>query len=350
MRIAQVMLARGFGGAERSFVDLSRALAARGHEVLAIGERDGMALPKLAGIPHVTTVGVRCLGSWDPFTVRAIRHELANFRPDVVQAHLARAARLAGRAAHAQGLPTLAKTHNLVKTPYYKDIDLLVPTTQAQSTHLVNAGIEPARIRRIPNFSGLVPVAEPPLAHPGPPLLKTLGRFVAKKGFAVLLDAFAAVHAARPDARLVIGGDGPDAEALRQQARALGLADAVEFSGWIDDIATFLADASLFVLPSHDEPFGIVLLEAMARGVPIVTTPAVGPREILPADAAFFSDRDDVPALIAALEEALCDPRGAHARARRALQLFCEHYSEEVIVARYEALYRELTPRSHVGS
>lgn len=345
MRIAQVMLARGFGGAERSFVDLSLALAARGHEVLAIGDQRGKALPMLAGRAGITLATLRCHGNWDLFARRRLRQALAAFAPQVVQAHLARAALLAGHAAHALGLPTLAKTHNLVDANYYRDIDLLVPTTHAQAAHLRAQGVAEEDLRIIPNFSPLAPRTTRS-NDAGPPWrLKTFGRFVAKKGFASLLDAVAALCAAGVDVRLELGGDGPDNGALRARAADLGIADRVRWPGWVTDVPAFLADAHLFVLPSHDEPFGIVLLEAMACGVPIVTTPTAGPREILDADTACFAARDDAAALEDALKLALGDYTLCAHRALAALERFRTRYSAEVITARYLDAYAELMRR-----
>lgn len=345
MRIAQVMLARGFGGAERSFVDLCRALAAQGHDILAVGDSRGDALPMLVGTPGVTTAGLRCHGNWDLFTRRRLRQLFAAYRPTVVQAHLARAALHAGAAAHALGLPTLAKTHNLVDARYYRDIDLLVPTTQAQASHLAVQGVAATDLRPIPNFSALEPVAAVNRPAAAPWTLKTVGRFVPKKGFAALLDAFATLCASGLEAQLVIGGDGPEAASLKARSRTLGVGPRVTWAGWVDDVADFLADAQLFVLPSHDEPFGIVLLEAMARGVPIVTTPTAGPREILDSDSATFSASDDGPALAVALAAALADYTASLARATVALQRFRTHYSAAVVTARYLEVYAELARR-----
>ncbi|MGE3847162.1 MAG: glycosyltransferase [Gammaproteobacteria bacterium] len=345
MRIAQVMLARGFGGAERSFVDLSLALAARGHEVLAIGDGRGAALPMLAGRRGISLVSLRCHGNWDLLARRRLRQALEAFAPKVVQAHLARAALLAGHAAHALGLPTVAKTHNLVDARYYRDIDLLVPTTAAQAAHLRAQGVAEQDLRLIPNFSPLEPLAARVHAAGPPWRLKTFGRFVAKKGFACLLDATAALRAAGVDVRLDVGGDGPENGALRARAASLGIADRVCWPGWITDVPAFLADAHLFVLPSHDEPFGIVLLEAMACGTPIVTTPTAGPREILDADTACFAARDDAAALADALTLALGDYALCARRAQAALERFRARYSAEVITARYLDAYAELAGR-----
>lgn len=342
MRIAHIMLARGFGGAERFFVDMARALADRGHSVLALGDARGVALSHLQAHANVECVAVRCHGNWDVFARRAIARHLQAFAPAIVQCHLARAALLGGQAAHADGLPTIAKTHNLVDAKYYRDIDALVPTTHAQAAHLAAQGISAARIHKIPNFSAMAPIAAVDRVASRPWIIKSAGRLVPKKGYAALLDAFARLLKDGVDARLVLGGDGPEASRLQTQASRLGIAERVTFAGWIDDVAGFLGDAHLFVLPSHDEPFGIVVLEAMARGIPIVTTPTVGPREILDDHSACFAARDDAAALHVAVSQSLGDYARACARAATALAIFRDLYSTEVVLARYLDLYSAL--------
>ncbi len=342
MRIAQIMLARGFGGAERSFVDLTLALAARGHQLLAVGDGRGLALPLLTNRPNIECVQVRCHGTWDLLARHRLRQQLQRFAPDVVQAHLARAAHLAGHAARRLGLPTLAKTHNLVQVKYYRDMDALVPTTRAQADHLRAQGVEARALRLIPNFSALAAVSSIKPSTGPPWCIKSAGRFVPKKGYAALLAAFAQLRSKGVDARLVIGGDGPEAARLKTQAQRLNLGQAVEFPGWIDNVAHFLADADVFVLPSHDEPFGIIVLEAMACGVPIVTTPTIGPLAILDEHTACFAAHDDAPALADALAQTLVDHDASRSRAEAALLLFRQRYSADVVVERYLALYADL--------
>ena len=350
MRIAQIMLARGFGGAERFFVDLSRALAARGHQVLALGDARGVALKHLSGHANIDCVGIRCYGNWDLIATRALRRELERFAPAVVQAHLARVAHLGGQAAHALTLPSLAKTHNLVDVKYYRHIDCLVPTTAAQAEHLRVQGVSAERQSQIPNFSALQPVATITRRASQPWLIKSAGRLVPKKGYAALISAFARLRSEGWDARLVIGGDGPEAARLRAQSVQLGLGESVSFAGWIDNVAAFLKDAHVFALPSHDEPFGIVVLEAMACGVPIVTTPTAGPLEILDPSSACFATHDDAEAMFIALKTTLADYASACLRADAALTRFRGHYTTDVVVARYLELYNELIAQHARGS
>lgn len=340
MRIAHVMLAKKFGGAERSFVDLVLALAARGHEVLAIGEARGVALDHLRGAAGIETREVRCYGSWDRLAEQHIRRELARFAPAVVHAHLARAAHLGGRAAHALGLPTVAKTHNLVNLKYYHYIDVLVPTTQAQADYLAARGTG-AALQRIPNFSRIEAVTAVPNPPAPPYRIAALGRFVHKKGFDVLIEACGYLVDAGIDLVLDLGGDGHELGALTRAISRHGLEGRVRLRGWIDDVSGFLDGAHLFVLPSRDEPFGIVLLEAMARGVPIVATRTQGPREILDAELAWLVDAEDPAALAAAMRVALT-PGERSERAARALARFHASYSEAPVVGAYLDLYTRL--------
>ena len=117
------------------------------------------------------------------------------------------------------------------------------------------------------------------------PYVLGIGRQVPQKGFDVLIDAFAQL-AERPDVRhrLVLAGDGPEHAALAARAAARGLADRVELVGATDRARTaaLFRGADVFVLPSRHEPFGIVVLEALAAGTAVVASDVGGVAEFLP--------------------------------------------------------------------
>ena len=282
MRVAQIMLSSEFGGAERSFTDISVCLKQLGHEVLAIGLNRSKSLDKLES-SGVKTRRVSCYGVWDVFTIRSLRKILSRFNADIVHCHLARASHLGGSAAKDLGIMTVAKTHNLVNPKYYKNIDMIVVTTEAQRRHLEAEGVSSDQLRKIPNFSSVKPrPLEKPLSEDDGLLrVVALGRFVKKKGFDTLLEAFALLREEELNIKLTIGGDGPERKALKKLAEDLDICHRVEFIGWVEDVTEYLKGSDLFVLPSRDEPFGIVILEAMAAGIPIVTTKTQGPLEIL---------------------------------------------------------------------
>lgn len=345
MRIAQIMLGKGFGGAERSFVDLCTALVNRGHEVLAICERRSQSLEHIKAIEGIENEAIKVRGPWDYLARRSIRSLLREFRPSIVQAHLARAATLGGRAAHDLGVPTIAKTHNYVKLKYYRSIDHLVPTTSKQCAYLVEHGIAEEHFSQIPNFSSV-----PRSAMPGEPFngrlrVVGIGRLVHKKGFDLLLEAIAELHRSGVAVELSIAGDGPQMSALVDRAYELQIAELVAFLGWQESIQDCLTQANVFVLPSRDEPFGIVVLEAMALNVPIIATRTDGPVEMLDDRTALLVDCEDVDGLTTALKKVAQDFEAASARADKARERFNECYSEAVVVARYEALYESLVHR-----
>lgn len=135
----------------------------------------------------------------------------------------------------------------------------------------------------------------------GPVLIGFLAEIRPKKGLDVLLQAVALLHRRGLDVRLAVGGDG-DLEAQAVRARELGIAEIVEWRGWVSDKNAFFAQLDIFCLPSRIEPFGIVLTEAMARGVPVVATRTDGPIELLETSGAgLLVDIDDPEAMADAL-------------------------------------------------
>jgi glycosyltransferase involved in cell wall biosynthesis len=162
------------------------------------------------------------------------------------------------------------------------------------------AGLAPGAIRVIDNpawsaarrAQAAAPCAHPWLAgrapggrRPGAPVVLGVGRLVEQKDFPTLLAAFAALRAARPQARLILLGEGPDRAALAAQAAALGLGpDAFDMPGHVPDPLAYLARADLFVLSSRWEGQPLALIEAMGCGCPVVATDCpTGPAEILAA-------------------------------------------------------------------
>ncbi len=103
-------------------------------------------------------------------------------------------------------------------------------------------------------------------------LLGMACRLVEQKGIPYALEAFRRIRPAFPRARLVIAGDGPLAGELRRLARMLGIADAVHWLGWRPDAADLMAAFDVFLMPSAHEGFGLALLEAMSRRLPIIAS------------------------------------------------------------------------------
>jgi glycosyltransferase involved in cell wall biosynthesis len=121
---------------------------------------------------------------------------------------------------------------------------------------------------------------------PDGPLIGMVGRLQRWKGMHVFIDAMAQVHCSRPDARAVIVGGAHEtepryADELRAQVRARGLEGVVTFAGFRTDVAEWMQAMDVFVHASEREPFGIVVIEAMALGKPVIAGSEGGPAEII---------------------------------------------------------------------
>jgi len=171
------------------------------------------------------------------------------------------------------------------------------------------------------------------------------GRLVRIKGYDCLLEAFAALHARRPEARLEIAGDGPERVALEQHACSLGIATVVRFLGWRDDLEALMSRWSVFVQPSREEALGIAVLQAMASAVPVVASDVGGLPEIVePGLTGVLVPPGDVAVLASALDGLLRDSelrkRLGQAGRQRALQ-----FSEERFASGVARIYADLLER-----
>ncbi len=176
------------------------------------------------------------------------------------------------------------------------------------------------------------------------PLLLFVGRLRYYKGVQFLLDALPHV----PAARLMIVGTGPMAQPWQTQAQALGLTDRVFFLGDIDDTAlpAYYAAADLFVLPAceRSEAFGVVQLEALASGTPIVSTELGTGTSYVNQDGVtgIVVPAGNAAALAQALQTLLADPDRLPVLGAAARQRAMAEFSLPVMVARVEDLYRSL--------
>ena len=179
-------------------------------------------------------------------------------------------------------------------------------------------GIPRGRLRVVPEgidasaWSAVAGQAEQLRSESGrEPTILSVARQYRRKNTASLLRAFERLRVVRPDVRLRIVGEGPELGRLRALARRLDLADSVQFLGSVEGIDALqreYASADVFCLPSLQEGFGIVFLEAMAAGMPIVAARAGATPEVIPHDqVSLLVEPDDDEALVGALDRLLAD-------------------------------------------
>ena len=192
------------------------------------------------------------------------------------------------------------------------------------------------------------PTPAPPRGRDGP-LVVAWGRVQYEKGFQTLVEAAARLHHDVPGLRVVIAGRGSYLDELRHLAHVHGVGHLVEFPGFVSDpdLRTLLHRASAVVIPSLYEPFGIVALEALASGAPLVAAATGGLVEILQGTgAAQLYPAGDVDALVHHLRRVVTDTTSA-ARAQSAgAALVRDHYSWDAIAAATLPVYERASART----
>jgi glycosyltransferase involved in cell wall biosynthesis len=201
------------------------------------------------------------------------------------------------------------------------------------------AAIQPATCRE--------PEYEP--RDPSAPLkLLFTGRLVQRKGVSVLLRAVAAVRGTH-DLRLAVVGDGPLRDSLRAEAGALGLADVVEFTGFVSsaELSRRFSDCHAFVLPAVEddkgdvEALGVVLIEALLHGRPVIASASGGIPEIaLHERTGLLVTPGDVDGLAAAIRRLADDPELAQRLAREGRQHVMQRFAWDTVIDSLEQVYR----------
>ncbi len=180
-------------------------------------------------------------------------------------------------------------------------------------------------------------------AAPGEKLIFFIGRLVREKGVQVLLEALPLIRKQVPGARLAVAGQGPFEQELYQLTSRLGLEGTVRFTGFIDEQTRnrLYAAADVAVFPSLYEPFGLVALEAMVTGVPVVVGNCGGFMETVEHGVnglrAECGRADDLSRQVCRI---LLNPEYGQQLSRRALTDVCDKFSWEAVARKTEEVYQ----------
>lgn len=179
-------------------------------------------------------------------------------------------------------------------------------------------------------------------------IVGTIARFEGpRKGLLYFIDMAAEVARQCPDARFVLVGDGPYREVLEQRTRELGLEDRVVFAGLRQDVPRFLAAMGVFVMPSLIESGPYTVLEAMAMGRPVVSTPVGMVREVVRhRESGLIVPTEDSNSLACAVLEILNDAALADRLGRCGQEVIVKQYSLEAMVDNVTSVYRSVSARA----
>ena len=219
---------------------------------------------------------------------------------------------------------------------WYPRLDVLVTLTeQDRSAYEELLGPRP-RIERIPNTARPLGGPEPDLAARR---ILAAGRLAPQKGFDLLIAAFEEVVSAHPDWRLRIFGKGDRHAELKAMIDARGLGDSVELAEATNNLGAAFADASIFALSSRREGFPLVLLEAMSKGLAVVSFDCpTGPADVIDDhENGLLVPLGDTSALAAALRE-LIEDEPLRRRLGAAAATSAREYGMDAVGPRWEAL------------
>jgi len=383
------------GGAEDLCLGLSEGLAARGHDVRVIVTdlstpeglyRFGVG-PSGAGDEVINRVDVRRVGPGtayragnviyrrDPYSVQptatrlrrsvrdrliaAIRSEIDTYRPDIVLTlpHLFENVRAVFDIHGNDPFPLvwMPLLHEEDPNWPFDEIrallpaaDALVAVTRHEAARLVDGyGADPDRVHVI--SPGVAAPDDPPDAVDGPPMVLYLGRITASKGIDRLARAMETVCRAVPETRLVIAGaTTPETAQIRAMITDTTIGSGVGSVEFLSDLSEsdkegLLRSASVLVLPSTMESFGIVLLEAWASATPVIAldTPVMG--EVVTSGVnGVLVDPDDDEAMADAITGLLADPDRARSMGLAGFRNVADRYSWDTAAEQLESVYESV--------
>lgn len=364
LNILQVCSAREIGGGERHLVDLTKSLAARGHSVYVALIPKSPLINELSFLPEHQILEAPLRNSMDLCSAIYLARFARERAVDVIHAHVARDYPLTAFAsARAGNVPYVLTRHVLfpmksVQRLILRRASRIIAVSQAVAATLHKQGLfDSNKIVTIPNGINIERFAEtakqrtrPLDHHKGATkfIVGMVGHLAPIKGQEDFIRAAAIVAAERSDVDFVIAGEdktrsGEHRAAIETLIAELKLSERIQLLGWLDDVRGLLGSLDLFVSPSRSEPFGLVIVEAMASGVPVVATISEGAKEIIEDGVTGrVVPLEDPDALAKAIKELLADPAERERLSVNALnQVYL--YSLERMVDATEQLYLDVT-------
>ncbi len=381
LRVAFVVGTLNRGGTERQILQLCSALAALGHQVTVICLADAgcRAASDHAGGVRIAEVGFPSLQrsllfkpSWLGRlllpAVRRLRAILREASPDVVHCFFHWGYLVGVPAARSVGVPvvissrrslTAAAARIWLLRPWERVCDRLADAVVCNSAAVMedaiaHSGLPPRKAVVIYNGVQLPAEVTPPGGQAK--RIVVVADLIPCKGHAVALVAFARVRVALPTvaARLQFAGAGPAEQALRAQARELGIDGEVDFLGPVADVSTLLAECLFTVLPSLTEDMPHAVLESLAHGRPVVASAVGGVPEILKRGGGILVRPGDLETLAEAISTLLADPAlvaelGAEGRALVRDSFGVDRLATDSLRLYYGLLGREPARSGHAG-
>jgi glycosyltransferase involved in cell wall biosynthesis len=358
MRIVQVVRSLERGGLERLAIDLAVAQKERGHCVaLYVVYKHEPALLREAEQAGIRVVEFNKAAGFSIRTLWKMAMQLRRDRASVVHTHNELVHTYGAMAAWMAGIPCILNTIHGTKGPQLsRNYRVLLPWTDAVVTVSAETAdqFSAERLRYRRKFHVVrngIPVAKftARSAQPGSqwPRIRigTVARLVGIKDQDTLIRAFCMVQKNYPGAELHFLGDGPLRQKLEQLAKQLELSGNITFHGASANVAGFLSNLDLFAMSSLSEGLPIAVLEAMAAGLPIVSTRVGGISEVAAEHAAAAYCPPGNPKALADAMGSVLHPQRMSDMGRVSQSIARESFTVEAMSASYEALYQVFLSR-----
>lgn len=301
-----------------------------------------------------------------PLFVR-LRRRLQTLSPDILHTHLLHADFYGAPTANALGIPVITSRHNdnafrhripmrvlhaglwrmaahgIAISEAIRQFAINIEYAPASRISTIHYGIDPAAMQRdtVEARSKLRKELGLPLHTQ---IVGVMCRLIEQKGLSYGLQAFQQLTDKHPNTHLVIAGDGVLRESLEAEAQQLGLDGLVHFLGWRSDPLQTLAGYDLLLMPSLWEGFGLVMLEAMAQGLPIIGSHVSAIPEVIEnGETGLLVPPRDVPALTDALDRLLVDATLREQLGTNAGIRLRSQFSPDHMAARTADLYKRVT-------
>ena len=287
-------------------------------------------------------------GHFNPVGCLLALFYLFQLRPDVVICHCTRSLSLFFLPCRLLGIPTVGVTHN-DKLQRFTKADYMIAFSSVLESKLLDLDFARERIRILPNpvSSSIGDVSKKRFSDRSDVTSLRLGflaRLEARKGAHLAIETLSCLEGRSIDSHLLLGGEGEEKVSLLEQVSSLRLEERVDLLGWVNDPDTFFSEIDLFLVPSNYESFGLTIVEAFARRVPVITS-----RFYCFADN-FFTDRVNcvlaadcsAESFAEAVQWCVENPDQVEAITNRAESDFYEHFAAVKVAEKLHGFFKEI--------
>ena len=283
-------------GGERQAGWLIEGLVQRGHDVIIAGKSGApFVTSDFSNVEILNRIGAPFLGEFDVWTAWQLARSIARYNVDIIHAHTSHAHTLACIARGIAGKAKVVASRRVSFPPRnhilnrwkYGDPDRIIAVSGCVAEVLINAGVDENKVCVVhsavdPQRLDVEPIRRSELEVPEDvPLLFNAGSLEKAKGHDVLLNAMAIILKEKPEAQLLIAGEGPLRTNIEARISELGLTASVKLLGHRKDVPRITRAADVYVASSNSEGLGTSVLEALVCGIPVVSTTAGGANEMI---------------------------------------------------------------------